>query len=165
MKCGQLKEAITRVIKPDVPVSAGQSAPDDQPTDLRMPWLTPRNVIVFVLAWLGAFSLGSVFISNPFASETSAAATPDYWHVMYLHGLLIGLVGLASLLACEVFALKSRHVRLWIAAGVVAATALAGIGGIFDSRVPGAEVAMWTQVAGFFALDEILIVLLWGLYR
>jgi hypothetical protein len=84
---------------------------------------------------------------------------------MYLHGLLIGLVGLAALLACEVFKLRSRHVRLWIAAGVVAATTLAGIGGIFDSRVPGAEVAMWTQIAGFFALDEILLVLLWGLYR
>ncbi len=45
-----------------------------------MPCLTPRNIIIFALAWLGAFLLGSVFISNPFASEKSAAAAPDYWH-------------------------------------------------------------------------------------
>jgi len=153
------------VIKPEVPVSAGQSSLDEMSANARWPWLTPRHVVAFVLAWLAAFSLGSVFIANPFAAETAASATPNYWHVMYLHGLLIGLVGLAALLACEVFGLKSRHIRLWIAGGVVAATTLAGIGGIFDSRVPGAEVAMWTQIAGFFALDEILLVLLWGLYR
>jgi hypothetical protein len=153
------------VVKPEPPGSAGRMSLDEQPADSRMPWLTPRRVIVFVLCWLGAFSFGSIFISNPFASERSAAATPNYWHVMYLHGLLIGMVGLAALLACEVFECESRHVRLWIAAGVVAATTLASIGGIYDSRVPGAEVAMWTQIAGFFALDEILIVLLWGLYK
>jgi hypothetical protein len=153
------------VIKTQGLVSAERSGLDELPVTVRWPWLTPRHVVAFVLVWLGAFSLGSVFISNPFASETSASATPDYWHVMYLHGLLIGLVGLAALLACEVFTLRSRHVRLWIAGGVVAATVLACIGGIFDSRVPGAEVAMWTQVAGFFFLDEILVVLLWGLYR
>lgn len=152
------------VIKPEAP-AAEPSTLDDLSAGKRFPWLTPRHVIIFVLAWLGAFSVGSVFISNPFASETSAQATPDYWHVMYLHGLLIGMVGLAALLACEVFTLKSRHVRLWIAGGVVAATSLASIGGIFDTKIPGAEVPMWTQIAGFFALDEILLVLLWGLLR
>jgi hypothetical protein len=39
------------------------------------------------------------------------------------------------------------------------------MGGIWDTRVPGAEAAMWTQIASFFALDEILVLLLWGLYR
>lgn len=153
------------VIKPEARASAEPASPDDLSASNRFPWLTPRHIIIFVLGWLGAFSVGSVFISNPFASEPSAQATPNYWHVMYLHGLLIGMVGLAALLACEVFRLKSRHVRLWIAGGVVAATMLASVGGIFDSRVPGAEVAMWTQIAGFFALDEILLMLLWGLFR
>lgn len=153
------------VIKPEVRVAAGPASLEDLSANRRLPWLTPRHIIIFVFAWLGAFSLGSVFISNPFASETSAQAAPDYWHVMYLHGLLIGMVGLAALLTCEVFTLKSRHVRLWIAAGVVAATILASVGGIFDTRVPGAEVAMWTQIAGFFALDEILLMLLWGLFH
>jgi hypothetical protein len=153
------------VVEPEIPVSVAPISLDEEPADSRLPWLTPRRLIIFVLSWMGAFSLSSVFISNPFASEQSASATPNYWHVMYLHGLLIGMVGLAALLVCEVFECKSRHVRLWIAVGVVAATVLASIGGIYDSRVPGAEVAMWTQVAGFFALDEILAVLLWGLYR
>jgi hypothetical protein len=160
-----LKEAITMVIKPEARVAGGSPSPDDLLASKRFPWLTPRHIIIGVLAWLGAFSIGSVFIENPFASETSAQATPNYWHVMYLHGLLIGMVGLAALLACEVFGLKSRHVRLWIAGGVVAATTLASVGGIFDSRIPGAEVALWTQIAGFFALDEILLALLWGLFR
>lgn len=160
-----VREAITVVIKPDLPLSSGDTSLDELPAGDRLTWLTPRRAIVFVLAWLAGFSIGSLFISNPFASETSAAAAPDYWRVMYLHGLLIGMVGLASLLACEVFELKSRHVRLWIVAGVVAATVLASIGGIFDTKIPGAEVPMWTQIAGFFALDEILIVLLWGLFR
>jgi hypothetical protein len=153
------------VVRTGDAVFAERSGLDELPAAARWPWLTPRHVVAFVLVWLGVFSLGSVFISNPFASETRASATPDYWHVMYLHGLLIGLVGLAALLACQVFALQSRHVRLWIAGGVVAATVLACIGGVFDSRVPGAEVPMWTQIAGFFFLDEILLVLLWGLYR
>lgn len=53
-----------------------------------LPCLTPRRVIVFVMVWLAAFSLGSIAVSNPFASEATAAAAPNYWHVMYLHGLL-----------------------------------------------------------------------------
>lgn len=118
-----------------------------------------------MVVWLGVFTVGSIFISNPFAAKAAAEAQLDYRHVMYLHGLLIGLVGLAALLACEVFGLKSRHVRLWIVAGVVVATTLAGIGGSFNLRIPGAEVAMGIQVGGFFTLDEILIVLLWGLFR
>ena len=149
----------------EVGTSVAARPADDVPVQARWPWLTPRWVIVFTMAWLGLFSLGSLFVANPFASETSAAAEPDYWHVMYLHGLLIGLAGLAALLTCQVFSLRSRHVRLWILTGVVFATVTTAIGGIFDTRVPGAEVAMWTQILGFFALDEILAVLLWGLWR
>lgn len=47
-----------------------------------------------MIGWLLLFAIGSVFVSNPFAAESSASATPDYARVMYLHGLLIGMVGL-----------------------------------------------------------------------
>src|SRR5439155_21819507 len=55
------------------------------------------------------------------------------------------------------------HVRLWIAGGVVVATILAAVGGIWDKTIPGSEVPMWTQIFGFFALDEILLLLVIGL--
>jgi hypothetical protein len=82
---------------------------------------------------------------------------------MFLHGLLISMVGLGALLACQVLGLRSRHVRMWIAGGVVAATVLVAIGGIWDKKIPGNEAPMWTQIAGFFALDEILLLLLVGI--
>ena len=137
---------------------------DDPPAlSGRLAWLTPKRLAFFVIGWLILFSLGSLFISNPFESQPSASATPDYWHVMYLHGLLIAMVGLLGLVACQVLSLRSAHVRVWVTVGVVVATLAAGIGGIFDTRVPGAEVAMWTQIVGFFALDEILLVLIGGM--
>jgi len=36
------------------------------------------------------FGVISAFVSNPFQSEPSATASPNYWHVMFLHagGLL-----------------------------------------------------------------------------
>jgi hypothetical protein len=127
------------------------------------PWLTARRAIVFVIAWLAAFSLGSLAVSNPFASEPRTGVTPNYWHVMYLHGLLIGMVGLIALVVLEMFEGDcTKHVRIGIIVGVIVATVLAAIGGIWDTRVPGAEAAMWTQIAGFFALDEILIFLIVG---
>ncbi len=130
----------------------------------RVPWLTHRRILFFVIGWLVAFSLGSIFVSNPFQSEPSASAALATWHVMYLHGLLIGVAGLLALLVCGVLCLRSTHTRVWIAGGVIVATLAAGIGGVFDRRIPGTEVAMWTQIIGFFALDEILIVLLVGMW-
>ena len=129
----------------------------------RLPWLTPRRLIFFVIGWLVVFSLGSVLISNPFQSETSASATPIFWHVLYLHGMQIGMVGLLALLTCSVLGLRSMHTRMWIVGGVLFATVVAAIGGIWDRQIPGAEVPMWVQIFGFFALDEILIVLLAGM--
>jgi hypothetical protein len=128
----------------------------------RWPWLTDRRIAFFVLGWMLLFGVISAFISNPFQSEPSATASPNYWHVMFLHGLLIGMVALGGLLACQVFELSSRHVRVCIALGALAATIPAAIGGIFDKGVPGYEVPMWIQIAGFFALDEILLALLIG---
>jgi len=138
--------------------------PDEDSSPIRWaPWLTHRRLMLFVIGWLVLFALLSVFVSNPFQSETSASATPDYARVMFLHGLLIGMVGLLSLLACQVLRLRSTHVRIWITGGVVVATILAAVGGIWDRSIPGSEVAMWTQVFGFFALDEILVMLLVGM--
>lgn len=128
----------------------------------RFPWLTNRRIVFFVLGWMLLFGVISAFVSNPFQSEPSATASPNYWHVMFLHGLLIGMVALAGLVACEVFELRSKHVRVWIAIGALAATVPAAIGGIFDKGVPGYEVPMWIQIVGFFAFDEILLMLLVG---
>ena len=134
----------------------------DEAVLARFPWLTNRRIVFFVLGWMLLFGVISAFISNPFQSEPSASASPVYWHVMFLHGLLIGMVALGALVACEVFGLQSKHVRVWIALGVLAATIPAAVGGIFDKGVPGYEVPMWIQIVGFFALDEILLTLLVG---
>jgi len=142
------------------PGNADASA--DEAVLARYRWLTNRRIVFFLLGWMLLFGAISAFISNPFQTEPSATASPNYWHVMFLHGLLIGMVALGGLLACGVFDLQSRHVRLWIALGALAATIPAGIGGIFDKAVPGYEVPMWIQIVGFFALDEILLALLVG---
>ena len=145
------------------PTDATGESYDDVAPIARFPWLTQRHLVFFVIGWLILFSIGSVFVSNPFASETSASANIDYWHVMYLHGLLVGMVGLLALLTCGVLQLRSMQTRMWIVGGVLFMTVLTAVGGIFDRRVPGAEVAMWVQIFGFFALDEICIVLLLGM--
>lgn len=140
-----------------------QITDEDRPQITRTPWLTHRHLVVFVTGWLVLFAFLSIFLANPFASEASASSTPDYARVMFLHGLLIGMVGLGALLTCNILCLRSTHVRVWIAGGVVFATMLAAIGGIWDRSIPGSEVAMWTQIFGFFALDEILIMLVAGM--
>ena len=140
------------------------AAPEDAAPISWAPWLTARRLMLFVIGWLGVFAAGSFFISNPFQAESAAGATPDYFHVMYMHGLLIGMVGLIAMLTLQVMKVRSLHVRVWIVAGVAVATILSAVGGIFDTKIPGAEVPMWTQILSFFALDEILIVLAWGLF-
>ncbi len=148
----------------EAPAARAELSIDDRSPSVRLPWLTPRRLIVFVIGWLTLFAVLSAFLSNPFQSEPNAAAEPDYARVMFLHGLLIGMVGLGALLTCSVLALRSLHVRLWIAGGVIIATVLAAVGGIWDRTIPGSEVPMWTQILGFFALDEILVLLLVGLF-
>ena len=135
----------------------------DAPVLRWAPWLTSRRAIFFVIGWLSLFALVSVTISDPFRSEPSASAAPIFGNVMFLHGLLIGMVGLVALLACQVMGLRSMHVRAWIVVGVLAATIFAGVGGMWDKNIPGYELPMWTQIiGGFFALDEILLTLLVG---
>ncbi len=147
-----------------LPSKALPEVPDEDSSPISWaPWLTHRRLTLFIIGWLVLFALLSVFISNPFQSEVNASATPDYAKVMFLHGLLIGMVGLMALLTCQIMRLRSKHVRLWIAGGVVVATILAAVGGIWDKTIPGSEVPMWTQIFGFFALDEILLLLVIGL--
>lgn len=47
-------------------------------------------------AWPSPVQRGQRRLSSPLTPETTAAATPDYWRVMYLHRLPIGMVGLAE---------------------------------------------------------------------
>lgn len=133
---------------------------DDQPPIARFPWLTPRRLLLFLIGWMALFAVLSIAVANPFAAEASASQPPGYARVMFLHGLLIGSAGLLALLACAVLRLRSRHAQVWIVGGVLFATILAAAGGIFDRSIPGSEVPMWVQIFGFFALDEILLVLL-----
>ncbi len=142
------------------PTSVGKVDEAPVPPIARFPWLTPRRMLLFLVGWMSLFALLSIVVANPFAAEPSATTAPDYARVMFLHGLLIGSAGLLALLACGVLGLRSQHAQVWVVGGVLVATVLAAVGGIFDRSIPGSEVPMWVQIFGFFALDEILLILL-----
>lgn len=120
-------------------------------------WSPEKRVIVGMLVWLGLLALGSSLVATPFETETSAGANIIYPHVMYLHGLLIGMVGLLSLIAMDIFGSGHRgtsyQLVLW---GTLGATVLSGLGGIFDRSVTD-TFPLWVQIFSFFSLDEILI--------
>ena len=105
--CEVVEEAFAVPVSEDVGPSVSVLAADDTAAEARWPWLAPRWATLFTMSSLGLFSLGSPFIANPFGSETSASAAPDYWGVMYLDGLLIGLAVLAALFTCQVLSLRS----------------------------------------------------------
>ncbi|HYK93821.1 MAG TPA: hypothetical protein VEY07_07260 [Thermoplasmata archaeon] len=133
-------------------------------------WLTPRRLAFFLIFWISVFFAGSLLVNNPFTGSAAAsnwdigASSPNYyWVVMYLHGLNTGLVGLAALVACDFFALNSVHVRRGILGGVLLAGILAPIGAIFNTSAPWTNAGLWVQVAAFLALDEIVILFLWGM--
>lgn len=121
------------------------------------------RVVIGMLVWLGLLSIGSVFVSLPYFSEASAAAAVAYGHVMYLHGLLIGMVGLLALVAMDVFQCQHRGLRSLVLWGTLGATVLSGVGGIFDRSVHD-SVALWIQIASFMFLDEILVTLTVSLF-
>lgn len=120
------------------------------------------QVILFLVVWLLLFALGSVFVSNPFWLERSASLDPNYGHVMYLHALLVGLAGLVSLVAVEVFQLRSNAVRVFILAATVGATVLVGLGSLFDATLHFNWFWLIVHVVGFFLLDATFIALLVG---
>src|SRR3974390_512251 len=90
------------------------NAPEDVAPITWAPWLTARRLTFFVIGWMSLFALGSLFLGNPFQAEAHAGASPDYFRVMYMHGLLIGMVGLLSLVTLSVMKVRSLHVRAWI---------------------------------------------------
>src|ERR1035437_1834591 len=102
-----VEEAFAVPVSEDVGPLVPVLAADDTAAEVRWPWLGPRWATLFTMSSLGLFSLGGLFIANPFTAETSASAAPDYWGVMYLDGLLIGLAVLGALLTCQVFSLRS----------------------------------------------------------
>jgi hypothetical protein len=135
---------------------------DNAPLRL-FPWLTPRRAVFFVIGWIVMFALMSAFVSSPFMTEPNASVPPSTFPTMYLHGLLVSVSALGVLLASHVLCLRATHVQVWVTGGVLAAAILAGIGGLWIHKIPGAEAPMWLQIFGFFALDEILLVLLVGI--
>jgi hypothetical protein len=130
----------------------------DQQLFTTLAWLTPRTVLYATLGWVGVFAVGSIALANPFMTERAAGAGINYWNTMYLHGLLIGMVGIALLLGMMSFRIRWRHAWLLVCGGVIVATLLDTVGGIFDRHESPTSAGMWTQVVGFFALDEMLAV-------
>ncbi len=136
----------------------------------RLKWLTPSRLAFFLIFWISTFFVGSVFVNNPFVGgpgttnwNIGAGFSNYYWVVMYLHGLNTGLVGLAALIACDLLDLPSLRVRRGILSGVLVAGVLSPIGAVFNTSAPWTSVGLWVQVVAFLALDEILILLLWGM--
>lgn len=155
------------------PATTGPSAFLDEPEGTlfsRMRWLTPKRLAFFMIFWIAVFFAGSFFINNPFAGSAGASnwdlggGFPNYyWVVMYLHGLNTGLVGLAALVACDFFDLPSLRVRRGITGGVLVAGILSPIGAVVNTTAPWTSVGLWIQVVAFLALDEILVLFLWGM--
>lgn len=162
--CGSTLTGGTIMNQADIEDDNGSWSPtdhDDKAVLRRFGWLTPRRIIYSTFAWLILFSLGSIGVANPFEDERTATSTINYWHVMYLHGMLIGMVGITLLLSMMVFQIRWKHAWWLVPLGVVVATLFDTVGGIFDHRIPGDigdKIATWTQILGFFTLDEMLIV-------
>ncbi len=116
-----------------------------------------QRVVIGMLIWLGLLALASALVATPFRNETSASGNILYAHIMYFHGLLIGLVGLLSLITLEIFGSDHRGIAyrliLW---GTLGATVLSGLGGLLDHSIAD-TIPLWMQIVSFFCLDEILI--------
>ncbi len=127
-------------------------------------WSPEKRVVVAMLIWLALLALGSAFVSTPFIDQ-HAGAPPTYANTMYLHGLLIGMVGLLGLIAMDVFGAGHKNptmhkLVLW---GTLGAALFSGVGGIFDRDIED-TVFLWMQIVSFFFLDEILISLTLALF-
>jgi|GEM_PF-4575559 len=109
---------------------------DDVWQPLKMGFFSFHQVAAAIIAWLVLYAVGSVFVSNPFWTESRAGADINYAHIMYLHGLLIALAGMSALLVCQVFSIRTPFVRSSILAAVVGAIALSTLGGILDASIP-----------------------------
>lgn len=112
------------------------------------------QVTKWLLMVLVLYAIGSLFISNPFW-EVRPNSPINYSHTMYLHGLTIGLAGLVSLVASQLFEMSNR-VRKSILICTVAAIILGVTAGAFNRSI---DPPNWlhVQVVSFFALDVVLI--------
>ncbi len=135
-----------------------------------MRWLSPRRLAFFLVLWAAIVFTGSAFVNNPFTGlgnfsnwDVGPGSPNYYWVVMYLHGLMAGLLGIAALVACDVFELPSVHVRRGILVGVLIAGVLSPIGAVFNTSSGWMNAGLWVQITAFLALDEILILFLWGM--
>ena len=118
-------------------------------------WSPEKRVVVGMLVWLLLLALGSAFVHTPFQAQSAAGANAGFGNVMYLHGLLIGMVGFVSLIAMDVFDAARQHrtlhsLVLW---GTVFAALLGGIGGIFDRAITD-TFPLWIQIISFFFLTS-----------
>jgi hypothetical protein len=129
-------------------------------------WSPEKRVVIGMMVWLLLLGLGSMLVATPFQTEPAAGANIDYAHTMYLHGLLIGMVGFLSLVAMDVFcaAHQNKILHNLILWGTLGATLLSGLGGIFDRAVTD-TFPLWVQIVSFFFLDEILVSLSIGLFN
>jgi len=127
-------------------------------------WSPEKRVVVAMLVWLALLALGSAFVSTPFIDQRAGAA-PNYANTMYLHGLLIGMVGLLALIAMDVFGAghKNKLMHNLVLWGTLGAALFSGVGGIFDRDIED-TVFLWMQIVSFFFLDEILISLTLALF-
>ena len=123
-----------------------------------------KLVVTAVLVWLTLLALGTFVVSSPFIDQNPTGA-PVWSNTMYLHGLLIGMVGLLGLVAMDVFGAghKNRLMYNMVLYGTLGAALFSGVGGIFDRAVTD-TVFLWMQIISFFFLDEILLTLTLALF-
>jgi len=128
------------------------------------PWSLEKRIATGMLIWLLLLALGSALVSTPFRSE-AVGGVLQFGNVMYLQGLLLGLTGLLSLIAMNVFAAGTSHpgLRSVVVWGAVVAAALGGLGGIFD-RATTDVFGFWLQTIGSIALIVTLVALAMALF-
>ena len=123
------------------------------------PW---PQVVRWLLALLVLYTIGSVFISNPFSLFVDRTTPIDYSRAMYFHGMAVGLAGITSLILAEVFTL-TKTCRKVILFCTVAAVLIGVTGGAVNRSMEETKLFIWYQIFSFFALDAILITLTYGL--
>lgn len=120
------------------------------------------QVIKWLLAILVVYSIGSVFISNPFSIFVDRTTPVDYSRVMYFHGITVGLAGITALIISQVFNLDNRFKKIIFFCTVI--TILIGVsGGAVNRSMEYTKIFLWYQILAFIALDVILITMSIGL--
>ena len=116
--------------------------------------------VLFLLLLL--YAAGSIFVAAPFMQNTGEVVPSplDYRNTMYLHGLTVSMAGLIGMIAARAFGLSTK-VRKVILCAVVVAVVVGIVCGSLNT-VQG-SIWTWIQLLSFFALDLVLIALVYGL--